>query len=183
MDRPASKVCVLALSALALLGACKETSPSNTRAPEAATPPWLADRARQEADLAAQSHVAHDFRFTDKRVSSGITFENRVVDDAGKTYKLVHYDHGSGVCAADVDGDGLPDLYFATQLGTNQLWKNAGNGRFVNITDDGDGFDGAEDAAGQGLKNMRARAESIEGGFTLRSTPGRGTALEVVLRT
>ena len=37
--------------------------------------------------------------------------------------------------------------------------------------------------AGQGLKNMRARAESIEGGFSLRSTPGRGTALEVVLRT
>jgi signal transduction histidine kinase len=55
--------------------------------------------------------------------------------------------------------------------------------RFVNITDDGDGFNGAEDAAGQGLKNIRARAESIEGGFTLRSTPGRGTALEVVLRT
>ncbi len=55
--------------------------------------------------------------------------------------------------------------------------------RFVNITDDGDGFAGADDAAGQGLKNMRARAESIEGGLTLRSTPGRGTALEVVLRT
>ena len=55
--------------------------------------------------------------------------------------------------------------------------------RFVNITDDGDGFAGAEDAAGQGLKNMRARAESIEGGFSLQSTPGRGTALEVVLRT
>lgn len=55
--------------------------------------------------------------------------------------------------------------------------------RFVNITDDGDGFEDAEDAGGQGLKNMRARAESIEGGFSLRSTPGRGTALEVVLRT
>jgi signal transduction histidine kinase len=55
--------------------------------------------------------------------------------------------------------------------------------RFVNITDDGDGFEDAEDAAGQGLKNMRARAASIEGGFSLRSTPGRGTALEVVLRT
>jgi len=55
--------------------------------------------------------------------------------------------------------------------------------RFVTITDDGDGFDGDEAAAGQGLKNMRARAESIEGGFSLRSTPGRGTALEVVLRT
>jgi signal transduction histidine kinase len=29
---------------------------------------------------------------------------------------------------------------------------------------------------------MRARAESIEGGFTLRSKRGHGTALEVVLR-
>jgi signal transduction histidine kinase len=55
--------------------------------------------------------------------------------------------------------------------------------RFVAIADDGDGFDGDESAAGQGLKNIRARAQSIEGGFSLRSTPGRGTALEVVLRT
>jgi len=55
--------------------------------------------------------------------------------------------------------------------------------RVVTISDDGDGFDGEEAEAGQGLKNMRARAESIEGGFSLRSAPGRGTALEVVLRT
>ena len=55
--------------------------------------------------------------------------------------------------------------------------------RFVTITDDGDGFDGEGAPAGQGLKNMRARAESIEGGFTLKSAPGRGTLLEVVLRT
>jgi signal transduction histidine kinase len=55
--------------------------------------------------------------------------------------------------------------------------------RFVTIRDDGDGFDGEEAPAGQGLKNMRARAASIEGGFSLRSSPGRGTALEVVLRT
>ncbi len=55
--------------------------------------------------------------------------------------------------------------------------------RFVTIHDDGDGFDGEGLPAGQGLKNMRARAESIEGGFSLRSSPGRGTALEIVLRT
>lgn len=55
--------------------------------------------------------------------------------------------------------------------------------RFVTITDDGDGFDGEGAGAGQGLRNMRARAESIDGGFSLRSVPGRGTALEVVLRT
>jgi signal transduction histidine kinase len=55
--------------------------------------------------------------------------------------------------------------------------------RYVTITDNGDGFDGDEAPAGQGLKNMRARAESIEGGFSLRSVPGRGTSLEVLLRT
>ena len=55
--------------------------------------------------------------------------------------------------------------------------------RFVSIRDDGAGFDGEERAAGQGLKNMRARAASIDGGFSLISAPGGGTALEVVLRT
>jgi len=99
-----------------------------------ATPAWLVERARQEAELAGKSRVLHDFRFTDRRQASGITFENRIVDDAGKAYKLAHYDHGSGLCAADVDGDGLPDLYFVTQLGTNELWKNLGGGRFVNVT-------------------------------------------------
>jgi signal transduction histidine kinase len=54
--------------------------------------------------------------------------------------------------------------------------------RIVSVRDDGVGFDGAGKPAGQGLKNMRLRAETIDGGFTLRSRPGRGTALEVVLR-
>ncbi|MDE3026735.1 MAG: hypothetical protein KGI93_14320, partial [Acidobacteriota bacterium] len=54
--------------------------------------------------------------------------------------------------------------------------------RFVAIRDDGSGFDGEESPAGQGLRNMRARAESIRGALSLRTAPGRGTALEVVLR-
>jgi signal transduction histidine kinase len=54
--------------------------------------------------------------------------------------------------------------------------------RIVSVRDDGVGFDGEEGAAGQGLKNMRLRAKTIDGGFALRSRPGRGTALEVVLR-
>ena len=54
--------------------------------------------------------------------------------------------------------------------------------RYVSIRDDGDGFAGGEEPAGQGLRNMRARAASIDGGFSLRSAPGLGTALEVVLR-
>ena len=54
--------------------------------------------------------------------------------------------------------------------------------RLVSVRDDGAGFDGHETAGGQGLKNIRARTQSIEGGFSLRSRPGLGTALEVVLR-
>ena len=53
--------------------------------------------------------------------------------------------------------------------------------RFVTISDNGDGFEeGAP--AGHGLRNMRARAAAIEGGFSLRSARGAGTSLEIVLR-
>ena len=97
-------------------------------------PPWLAERARQEAVLAARSPVVHDFHFDDRIDASGITFVHRIVDDAGRNFKPVHYDHGNGIAAADVDGDGLVDLYFETQLGSNELWKNIGGGKFVNIT-------------------------------------------------
>jgi hypothetical protein len=128
MSRFHSRPFGLLVAALLLLASCRTSRPE--------VPAWLLERARQEAELAARSKVVHDFRFTDRRQASGITFENRIVDDAGKAYKLAHYDHGSGLCAADVDGDGLPDLYFVTQLGTNELWKNLGDGRFVNITEE-----------------------------------------------
>jgi signal transduction histidine kinase len=57
-----------------------------------------------------------------------------------------------------------------------------GDERVVTIVDDGAGFDDDTVATGQGLRNMKARSASIGGGFRLRSEPGRGTALEVVLR-
>jgi signal transduction histidine kinase len=54
--------------------------------------------------------------------------------------------------------------------------------RIVSVRDDGVGFDEVTTTPGQGLENMRLRAEAIEGKLSLRSTPGRGTAIEVVLR-
>ncbi len=54
--------------------------------------------------------------------------------------------------------------------------------RIVTVEDDGAGFEVEPEGAGQGLKNMRERADSIGGAFTMRSSPGGGTALEVVLR-
>ena len=64
-----------------------------------------------------------------------------------------------------------------------EVWigERAGR-RIVRVRDDGVGFDGEEVAAGQGMKNMRCRAATIDGGFSLRSRPGLGTAVEVTLR-
>jgi len=76
----------------------------------------------------------HQFRFTNRVEASGIRFEHRIVDDAGRNYQAAHYDHGNAVAAADVDGDGRVDLYFTTQLGRNELWRNLGGGRFEDIT-------------------------------------------------
>jgi signal transduction histidine kinase len=57
-----------------------------------------------------------------------------------------------------------------------------GDRRIVRVADDGAGFDNDDPGAGQGLKNMRARAAAIQGAFSLSSAPGKGTAIEVVLR-
>lgn len=102
---------------------------------ELADTSWL-DRLR-DAQLARAKNIGvfHGFTFTDALASTGITFRGQIVDDAGKTYKAVHYDHGTGISVADVDGDGLLDIYFVNQVGGNQLWKNLGGGKFSNITE------------------------------------------------
>jgi hypothetical protein len=95
---------------------------------------WL--QKLRDAQLKAMAGVAafHDFQLSDRRADSGITFRHRIVDDAGKTYKAAHYDHGNGLAIADVDGDGRTDLYFVNQVGGNQLWRNAGGGKFEDMT-------------------------------------------------
>jgi hypothetical protein len=94
----------------------------------------LPTRARAQELTTGDFRVDYHFRFTDKLPESGITFVHHIVDDSGLNYKAVHYDHGNGVAAADVDGDGLPDIYFVNQAGGNELWKNLGRGKFQNIT-------------------------------------------------
>jgi signal transduction histidine kinase len=69
--------------------------------------------------------------------------------------------------------------------GARRAWvriSGAGGNRTVLVEDDGAGFEEDGNGAGQGLRNIRLRAETIGGAFELRSRPGRGTALEVVLR-
>jgi hypothetical protein len=94
----------------------------------------LAARKKAQLETASQFKVFYQFQFTDKVKESGITFVHHAVEDATRHYKPVHYDHGSGIAVADVDGDGLYDIYFVNQVGGNELWKNLGGGKFKNIT-------------------------------------------------
>jgi enediyne biosynthesis protein E4 len=95
---------------------------------------WLLKLRDAQVKATAGAAVFHDFQFTDRIAESGISFKHRIVDDAGKTYKAAHYDHGNGMAIADVDGDGLFDIYFVSQVGGNQLWKNVGGGKFTDVT-------------------------------------------------
>jgi enediyne biosynthesis protein E4 len=95
---------------------------------------WLEELAVEELADLEDAKVIHDFRFRDVSADSGITFVHRIVDDAGRAYKAVHYDHGNGVAVADVDGDGSLDLYFVNQAGPNQLAVGNGDGTFTDVT-------------------------------------------------
>lgn len=104
--------------------------PGDVRAPA-----WLADRAAAQLATASDLSVPHAFTFTDRLAASGITFKDEVVEDVKRRFKASHYDHGSGVSVADVDNDGLLDIYFVSQFGPNQLWRNLGDGKFEDITE------------------------------------------------
>ena len=103
----------------------------------------LESRQKEQLETANQFKVYYQFHFKDELQGSGITFRHHATVYGKERYMRNHYDHGSGIAVTDIDGDGLYDIYFVNQVGGNELWKNLGNGKFKNITDE----------AGVGLKD------------------------------
>src|SRR5258705_7345228 len=124
----------IAAVAVPLLSAAAQNVPIRFVPADLQNTPWLQRQAAAQTKAATGLAAFHAFQFTDRLAESGITFKYRIVDDAGKAYKAAHYDHGTGIAIADVDGDGRPDIYFVSQEGGNQLSRNLGGGRFENIT-------------------------------------------------
>ncbi|HLZ45642.1 MAG TPA: VCBS repeat-containing protein, partial [Gemmatimonadales bacterium] len=63
---------------------------------------------------------------------TGIAFTNTVSESL--IVKNRQLAQGAGVCIADVDGDGRPDVFLARTKGPNALYRNLGNWRFEDIT-------------------------------------------------
>jgi len=68
-------------------------------------------------DLEIAKDGTRKVRFTDVTAASGI----------------VTTGYGMGVCVGDINNDGWSDLYL-TNLGSNQMYLNKGNGTFVDVT-------------------------------------------------
>lgn len=67
---------------------------------------------------------------------TGINFNNKVTDgklENGFTYR--NYYNGGGVAIGDLDNDGLPDVFFTSNMGENQLYKNKGDFKFEDVTE------------------------------------------------
>ena len=56
---------------------------------------------------------------------TGVTFANRLPDDtAFNILTYMYFYDGGGVAVGDVNNDGLPDLYFTSNVGPNRLYLN-----------------------------------------------------------
>lgn len=131
MSTPALK---FAVAMLVLLGNAQNSSIRQRYPEEDMGRDSLPVRQKAQMEAARQFKIFYKFQFADKLKESGITFKHHAVDDVTKHMRMGHYDHGSAVAVADVDGDGLYDIFFVNQVGGNELWKNLGGGRFQNIT-------------------------------------------------
>jgi hypothetical protein len=69
---------------------------------------------------------------------SGVRFENNSQlqqKDVLNPLDYLYYYNGAGVASGDFNNDGLIDLFFVSNRGSNRLYINKGNFRFRDITD------------------------------------------------
>jgi hypothetical protein len=89
--------------------------------------------AAPEAPAAAAAGPGVHFEECAER--AGLRFRTTFLrGEQGENFKINLYDHGSGVAIGDYDGDGHDDVLLLNQLGPNSLFRNKGDGTFVDVT-------------------------------------------------
>lgn len=87
-------------------------------------------------------------------------YDQVIIDPVTKSPRGRDDGHGFGVVVADINLDGLPDIYVANDMNPNFLFLNRGGGTFEDVTDQcGAGFD----AHGQTRSGMGVDAEDVNG--------------------
>ncbi|MBI1227851.1 MAG: hypothetical protein GC192_21640 [Bacteroidetes bacterium] len=119
------KTAILSLSffIFCFLASCsKDTTPSSDFDPDAtseetltATSPMLKLLSTEESGIDFINHIDE-------------TFENNVTAH-------INVSNGGGVAIADINNDGLEDVYFVSSTGKNKLYLNQGGMKFKDITD------------------------------------------------
>jgi hypothetical protein len=67
--------------------------------------------------------------------STGIVFNNKVQDnDSINILNYRNFYNGGGVAVGDINNDGLPDIFFTANQGSNKLFLNKGNFKFEDIS-------------------------------------------------
>src|SRR6188508_2599287 len=88
------------------------------------------------ASSTAASTPAPEVKFRFKPGSeTGITFSNNLHE--GPNTNILRYEYfynGGGVAAGDLNGDGLIDLYFTSNMESNRLYMNKGDMKFSEVT-------------------------------------------------
>lgn len=92
---------------------------------------WQAGTGFRVAPLSVPAGGKTGFTLLDP-AAMGIDFTNALTEERMQMFQNLL--NGSGLAAADVDGDGLVDLYFCHKQSANQLYRNLGGGRFTNVT-------------------------------------------------
>jgi len=132
----------LRIVCVVLTAAASACGPDDNRKPDAARAPSPQPAAPAPAPAApAPVRAQPQIRFEECAEKAGLAFRMSFLpDEQGEHFKINLYDHGSGVAVADFDGDGRDDVFFCNQLGPCALFRNAGGGKFVDVTKDAGGL-------------------------------------------
>ena len=107
---------------LTLVAACR-SAPSPP--PPAAPAAWHDESGYRWRELAPAGTLTPGFT---QLTHTGIAFTNAISDSELVNNRQLA--QGAGVCLADVDGDGRPDVFLASTAGPNALYRNLGNWKF-----------------------------------------------------
>lgn len=127
------RVSAIALCGVAVAAACSRTSDSAS----GSTPSSTKDSARNAA-ISATAAVANAPSLFEMLApeTTGVQFANVLPETPEfNILNYLYYYNGGGVAVGDINNDGLPDLYFSSNLGKNRLYLNKGNYQFEDVTE------------------------------------------------